>query len=62
MGPFVQLKMLQVDDTIEDDEDEAPKKPKKSEIALDYLIKEKKPKGQAEDSKPKAKPKPKTGK
>jgi len=54
--------MLQVDDTIEDDEDEAPKKNKKSEIALDSLIKEKKPKGQADDSKPKTKPKPKTGK
>jgi len=53
---------VDVDDTIEDDEDEAPKKNKKSEIALDSLIKEKKPKGQADDSKPKTKPKPKTGK
>lgn len=54
--------MFQVDDTIEDDEDEAPKKPKKSEIALDSLIREKKPKGQANDSKPPQKTKPKTGK
>jgi hypothetical protein len=54
--------MLQVDDTIEDDEDEALKKSKKSEIALDSLIREKKPKGRADDPKPKPKPKPKTGK
>ena len=59
---FIQLRVLQVDDTIEDDEDEAPKRPKKSEIALDSLIREKKPKGQADDSKPKPKPKPRTGK
>lgn len=59
---FVQLTILKVDDIIEDDEDEAPKKPKKSEIALDSLIREKKPKGQADVSKPKPMPKPKTGK
>jgi len=51
-----------VDDTIEDDEDEVPKKTKKSEIALDSLIREKKPKGQADDSKPPPKRKTKTEK